>query len=69
MKKQQHTTERPQRGFVHKQMEVNGRLMHVTSINISTISVMENNRIVRYPISSVNSADLSLIKSICFGSL
>ena len=57
------TTKRPTRGFVHKTMEVNGKQLHVQSINLQTVTVMENNRLQSYPLSSVNKMDLAMARN------
>ncbi len=48
--------------FIHKKMEVAGQLRHVSIVNFfdKSVSVLENNRLVKYPISAVNKADLAI---------
>jgi hypothetical protein len=41
-------------------MEVNGDKKFVHSINLQSVTVMENNKLVRYPLSSVNKVDLAM---------
>jgi len=50
------------RGFVHTTMEVNGKKLHVHSINLQSVTVMENKRLTRYPLSSVNKMDLAMAR-------
>jgi hypothetical protein len=48
--------------FIHKKVEVAGQMRHVSTINRldQSVTVYENNRLVRYSLSEVNKADLAI---------
>ena len=48
------------RKFVHRTMSVNNELKHVSYIGLTQISVYENNKIVRYPITACHPADVAI---------
>lgn len=60
---------RPQRGFVYQNMEVNGNKMLVVSINLQTVTVRENGKLTRHPLSAVNKCDLANARQKFMGTL
>nr|WP_298657053.1 hypothetical protein [uncultured Flavobacterium sp.] len=60
----------PRHGFVHTSMEVNGEILHVQSINSTTVTARKDGKLQRFPLTSVNKMDLARARhKMQFGTL